>query len=78
MLFDPFDPFDVTKDLGKTTFEGKEVEHYEWKDKILKILNEIDHPERKKFAKRKTQESKDNMAIAAATEIRKQIMRTRT
>jgi len=41
--FDPFDPFDVTKDLGPTTWEGKTVEHYQWKDKIFKIVTmEID------------------------------------
>lgn len=36
--FDPFDPFDAVKDLGKTTFEGKAVNHYQWADKILKII----------------------------------------
>jgi len=35
---DPFDPFDTTKDLGPTTLDGKQVEHYQWKDKILKII----------------------------------------
>jgi hypothetical protein len=35
---DPFDPFDKTTDLGKTTFEGKSVEHYSWSDVILKII----------------------------------------
>ena len=48
------------------------------KDKILEILAEVDHPDRKKFTKRKTQESPESMAIAAAAEIRKQILRTRT
>ena len=36
--FDPFDPFDKTKDMGATTFEGKAVEHYRWSDMILKII----------------------------------------
>lgn len=36
--FDPFDPFDTVKDLGKTTFEGKAAEHYQWSDKIFKII----------------------------------------
>lgn len=36
--FSPFDPFDTVTDLGKTTFEGKSVEHYQWADKVFKVI----------------------------------------
>jgi len=36
--FDPFDPFDTVVDVGPETFEGKAVEHYNWKDVILKVI----------------------------------------
>ena len=38
--FDPFDPFDPTKDMGATTIAGYNgtVEHYQQKDRILKII----------------------------------------
>jgi len=34
----PFDPFDKVTDKGQTTLEGQTVEHYQWVDKILKII----------------------------------------
>jgi len=34
----PFDPFDKIVDKGATTMGGKNVEHYFWADKILKII----------------------------------------
>ena len=36
--FDPFDPFDDVADLGKATYKGQPAEHYEWKDKIFKVI----------------------------------------
>merc|ERR1711939_603647 len=35
---DPFDPDADTKDMGPATMFGKTVEHYHWKDVILKII----------------------------------------
>jgi len=36
--FSPFSPFDAVKDLGATTFKGRPAEHYQWAEKVLKVI----------------------------------------